>query len=201
MISRSLAKQIQRSQPSLYYSSVRTVITSNSWAATELAAKNETLQQVKKEKFVIVTKAVLNEPSDKVKKLAEEIVRLNPLESISLWKSVQNRLGFTEEDYIGGMPGGFGGGGGGGAAAETKQEAAPEPVKEKEIFDIKIGAVDAKAKIKVIKEVRAITGLGLKEAKELVEKAPVVVKAGAKKEEVDAIKKLLVDAGAAVEVL
>lgn len=93
MISRSLAKQIQRSQPSLYYSSVRTVITSNSWAATELAAKNETLQQVKKEKFVIVTKAVLNEPSDKVKKLAEEIVRLNPLESISLWKSVQ--VGFV----------------------------------------------------------------------------------------------------------
>ncbi len=51
-----------------------------------------------------------------------------------------------------------GGGGGGGAAA-----AAPEPVKEKEAFDIKLTEVDAKSKIKIIKEVRAITGLGLKE--------------------------------------
>lgn len=74
------------------------------------------------------------------------------------------------------MPGGFGGGGGGsGAAAETKQEAAPEPVKEKEIFDIKIGAVDAKAKIKVIKEVRAITGLGLKEVCEIVPSSVVLL--------------------------
>lgn len=71
------------------------------------------------------------------------------------------------------MPGGFGGGGGGsGAAAETKQEAAPEPVKEKEIFDIKIGA---KAKIKVIKEVRAITGLGLKEVCEIVPSSVVLL--------------------------
>lgn len=54
--------------------------------------------------------------------------------------------------------GGLGGGGGGGAAA-----AAPEPVKEKEAFDIKLTEVDAKSKIKIIKEVRAITGLGLKE--------------------------------------
>ncbi len=74
-------------------------------------------------------------------------------------------------------------------------------MKEKEAFDIKIGAVDAKAKIKVIKEIRAITGLGLKEAKELVEKAPVTVKQGVKKEEVEAIKKILLDAGATVEVL
>lgn len=56
-----------------------------------------------------------------------------------------------------------GGGGGGGAAA-----AAPEPVKEKEAFDIKLTEVDAKSKIKIIKEVRAITGLGLKEVSLLV---------------------------------
>jgi len=55
--------------------------------------------------------------------------------------------------------GGMGGGGGGGGAAA----AAPEPVKEKEAFDIKLTEVDAKSKIKIIKEVRAITGLGLKE--------------------------------------
>jgi large subunit ribosomal protein L7/L12 len=99
-----------------------------------------------------------------------------------------------------------GGGGGGGASADSAADATAaaakaEPVKEKEAFDIKIGAVDAKVKIKVIKEVRALTGLGLKEAKDLVEKAPVVLKQGVKKEEVEAIKKILTEAGAVVEVL
>jgi large subunit ribosomal protein L7/L12 len=97
-----------------------------------------------------------------------------------------------------------GGGGGGAPAAGGAAAAAAAPaaeVKEKEAFDVKLGAVDAKAKIKVIKEVRAITGLGLKEAKELVEKAPVVIKAGVKKEEAEQIKKVITDAGGAVEVI
>lgn len=87
---------------------------------------------------------------------------------------------------------------GAGAAAAT---AAKEEVKEKDAFGLKMGAVDAKAKIKVIKEVRTITGLGLKEAKELVEKAPVVLKEGLKKDEAEAFKKLLMDAGATVELV
>jgi ribosomal protein L7/L12 len=61
------------------------------------------------------------------------------------------------------LSGGGGGGGGGGAAAASAPVAAAEPVKEKEAFDVKLGAVDAKVKIKIIKEVRVITGLGLKE--------------------------------------
>ena len=61
--------------------------------------------------------------------------------------------------------------------------------------------MDAKAKIKIIKEVRSITGLGLKEAKDLVEKAPVVVKEGVKKEVVEKLQKQLEDAGASVELL
>lgn len=69
----------------------------------------------------------------------------------------QGRLGFSMEELFAG--GGNMGGGGGGAAAA----AAPEPVKEKEAFDLKLTEVPAAAKIKVIKEVRAITGLGLKE--------------------------------------
>lgn len=56
-----------------------------------------------------------------------------------------------------------GGGGGGGNDAAAAPAAAVEPVKEKEIFDIKLAAVDQKNKIKVIKEVRTITNLGLKE--------------------------------------
>lgn len=88
-----------------------------------------------------------------------------------------------------------------GKAAEAPAAAEPEPEKVKDVFGIKIGAVDAKAKIKIIKEVRAITGLGLKEAKELVEKAPVTIKEGLKKEEAESFKKLLVDAGATVELI
>lgn len=90
---------------------------------------------------------------------------------------------------------------GSGKSAGGAGEAAAEAPKEKDSFSIKMAAVDAKAKIKVIKEVRTITGLGLKEAKELVEKAPVVLKEGLKKDEAEAFKKLLMDAGAAVELV
>lgn len=99
------------------------------------------------------------------------------------------------------MLGGGGGAPAGGNAAAAAAAAAPEPVKEKEDFGIKLGAVDQKSKIKVIKEVRAITGLGLKEAKDLVEKAPVVIKEGVKKEEAENFKKILVEAGAVVDLV
>ena len=81
---------------------------------------------------------------------------------------------------------------GGGAA-----EAAP--VEEQTEFSVVITAVGDK-KINVIKEVRTITGLGLKEAKDLVEAAPKAVKEGVGKDEVAKIKKMLEDAGATVEV-
>jgi large subunit ribosomal protein L7/L12 len=68
-------------------------------------------------------------------------------------------------------------------------------------FDLKLAAVDAKAKIKIIKEVRTITGLGLKEAKELVEKAPVVIKEGLPKDEAAELLKTLKDVGADVELV
>jgi large subunit ribosomal protein L7/L12 len=83
---------------------------------------------------------------------------------------------------------------GGGAAA-----AAPEAVAEKTEFDVILAAIGDK-KINVIKEVRAITSLGLKEAKDLVEAAPKPVKEGVNKEEAAKIKKQLEDAGATVEI-
>jgi len=70
---------------------------------------------------------------------------------------------------------------------------------EKEFFDIKLTSFDAKAKIKVIKEVRALTGLGLKEAKEVVEGAPSVLKKEVKKDEAEEIVKKLTELGAAAE--
>src|SRR6516164_1064000 len=82
---------------------------------------------------------------------------------------------------------------GGGAAA------AAAPAEEKTDFDVILADAGDK-KINVIKEVRAITGLGLKEAKDLVEAAPKPVKEGVNKEEAAKIKKQLEDAGATVEI-
>ena len=77
--------------------------------------------------------------------------------------------------------------------------AAAAPAEEKTEFTVVLAAAGEK-KIEVIKEVRAITGLGLKEAKDLVEGAPKPVKEGVNKEEADKIKKQLEEAGATVEI-
>lgn len=98
------------------------------------------------------------------------------------------------------FPGEFGGGSSGVAAgvAAVPMEEAKE---EKSLFDIKLLGFDAKAKIKVIKEVRAIGGLGLKEAKELVESAPKVIQKDMKKEKAEELKAQLEAIGAQVEIV
>jgi large subunit ribosomal protein L7/L12 len=85
------------------------------------------------------------------------------------------------------------------AAAGGAAAAAPEAAGEKTEFDVILAAIGEK-KINVIKEVRAITSLGLKEAKDLVEAAPKPIKEGVNKEEAAKIKKQLEDAGATVEI-
>jgi large subunit ribosomal protein L7/L12 len=85
--------------------------------------------------------------------------------------------------------------GGGGATAE-----AAAPAEEKTEFDVILQAIDASKKINIIKVVREITALGLKEAKDLVEAAPKPVKEGVAKEEAEAIRAKLTEAGATVEV-
>ena len=84
------------------------------------------------------------------------------------------------------------------AAPATASGDAAAPVEEKTEFDVILTSIGEK-KINVIKEVRAITGLGLKEAKEAVESAPKAIKEGVSKEEADEIKKKLEEAGASVE--
>ena len=84
----------------------------------------------------------------------------------------------------------------GGAAAAAPEEAAAEKTE----FDVKLASFDAASKIKVIKEVRAITELGVKEAKDLVEGAPAVLKKGIKKEEAEAIKEKLAKVGGVVAI-
>ncbi|CAI0398614.1 unnamed protein product [Linum tenue] len=89
---------------------------------------------------------------------------------------------------------GSAGGGGAGAGAAKVEEK-----KEKTAFDVKLEKFDAAAKIKVIKEVRAFTNLGLKEAKELVEKVPVLLKQGVTKDEANSIiEKIKAAGGSAV---
>ena len=84
--------------------------------------------------------------------------------------------------------------GGGGAAAPA------EEAEEKTEFDVELAEYDAKAKVKIIKAVREITGLGLKDAKGLVEGAPSVLKEGVSKDAADEIKKKLEDLGGKVNV-
>ena len=136
--------------------------------------------------------------SPKVQQLCDDVCQLNVLELNEFLQLFKEKAGLSDADLQGG-------GGGGGvmmapAAAAGGDAAAPtEAVEEKEYFDIKLTGFDAKAKIKVIKEVRALTGLGLKEAKEAVEGAPSVLKKEVKKDEAEEILKKLVELGATAE--
>ena len=122
-----------------------------------------------------------------IKALAEQIVGLTLLEAAELKNILKDEYGI--EPAAGGavMMAGPAGGGGDAPAAEEKDE-----------FDVLLMEAGDK-KINVIKEVRAITGLGLKEAKDLVEAGGKAVKEGATKDEAEEIKKKLEEAGAKVE--
>ncbi|KAL7565025.1 hypothetical protein ACA910_020737 [Epithemia clementina (nom. ined.)] len=85
----------------------------------------------------------------------------------------------------------------GGTTAKEEQDAAPAKTE----FDLKLVGFDSKAKIKIIKEIRAVAELGLKEAKELVESAPCTVKKGLSKELAEEMKKKLEETGAQVELV
>jgi len=115
-----------------------------------------------------------------------------------LTEILQKRLGVSTMSFAAPMGGGGGFGGGSPAAGGAPAAAAAAPAEEKTEFDVKLDAVDGDARLKVIKEVRAATGLGLKEAKEVVERAPTVIKAGMKKEEAAELKAKLEAAGAKV---
>src|SRR6201996_5171474 len=119
--------------------------------------------------------------------LEEQIVSLSLLEAATLVKKLEERLGVSAAAAA---PVAVAGGGG--AAAAPAAEAQTE-------FTVVLTAAGAN-KINVIKAVREVTSLGLKEAKDLVDGAPKTVKEGVSKEEAETIKKKFVDAGASVEV-
>ena len=121
-----------------------------------------------------------------LEKLAEELSNLTVLEAADLSKMLEEKWGVSAAAPV--AVAAAAGGDAGGASAEEKTD-----------FEVVLAAIGDK-KINVIKEVRAITGLGLKEAKDLVEGAPKPLKEGVSKDEADEIKKKLEDAGAAVKV-
>ncbi|MBR2964648.1 MAG: 50S ribosomal protein L7/L12 [Lentisphaeria bacterium] len=114
------------------------------------------------------------------------VEKLSVLELSKLVKALEDRLGVSAAAPVA-------------VAAAAPAAAAAAPAEEKTEFDVILSDVGAN-KIAVIKVVREIAGLGLKEAKELVEGAPKAVKEGASKEEADKIKEQLTAAGAKVEV-
>lgn len=128
-----------------------------------------------------------SEVSPNVQKALDAVVSLNMLEVAELATALQDKFGFSSEMMAGSM------GGSGGAAVEE------EVKEEKTIFDVKLTGFDAKSKIKVIKEVRALTGLGLKEAKALVEDVPSILKKDIKKEEAEEIMKKISEVGGTLE--
>ena len=118
--------------------------------------------------------------------LVDQLSALSVLEAAQLSKMLEEKWGVSAAAPVAVAAAG---------AAAPAAEAAPEQTE----FDV-ILAVIGEKKINVIKEVRAITSLGLKEAKDLVEAAPKLVKEGVNKEEAEKIKKQLEDAGATVEI-
>lgn len=121
-----------------------------------------------------------------LEKLVEELSALTVMEAAELSKLLEEKWGVSAAAPVA-VAAVAGGAGDAGAAAEEKTE-----------FDVVLASAGDK-KINVIKEVRAITGLGLKEAKELVESAPKAVKEAVSKDEAEELKKKLEEAGASVE--
>jgi large subunit ribosomal protein L7/L12 len=117
----------------------------------------------------------------------EELGKMTVLELVELKKRIEDEWGITAAAPVAVAAPGVGGPADGGA-----------PVEEKTSFDVVLTGAGAQ-KIQVIKVVRAVTGLGLKEAKDLVDSAPKPVKEGVNQDEADAVKSQLEEAGASVE--
>lgn len=127
--------------------------------------------------------------TEKAKQVVETIKAMSVLELAEVARFLKEEFGISDAVpmAVAGVPGGVAGASGGGEAAE-----------EKTSFDVILAEVGAN-KIQVIKELRTVTTLGLKEAKDLVDAAPKPVKTGATKEEAENIKKKLEAAGAKVQ--
>ena len=121
-----------------------------------------------------------------VESILESIEKLTLLEAAELVKAMEEKFGVSAAAPVAVA-----------AVAAAPAEAAAEEASEVNVI---LASVPADKKIAVLKEVRAITGLGLKEAKDLVDGAPKAIKEGVKREDAEAIKKQLEEAGATIEI-
>jgi large subunit ribosomal protein L7/L12 len=137
-----------------------------------------------------------------VSAIVDELAGLTLLEVMDLVDVMREKKGVNELPImmlmvpgmgVRGVPKGISKGGGGGAGGAVEEKKA-----EKTAFDLKLDAFEAASKIKVIKEVRTFTSLGLKEAKDLVEKVPTLLKKGVTKEEAESIIAKMKEVGAKV---
>jgi large subunit ribosomal protein L7/L12 len=119
-----------------------------------------------------------------LEKIAEELSSLTVIEAADLSKMLEEKWGVSAAAPV--------------AVAVAAGDGAGEAAEEQTEFDVVLTSYGEK-KINVIKEVRALTGLGLKEAKDVVESAPKAIKEGVSKDEAEVLKKKLEDAGATVE--
>lgn len=172
----------------------------NSSTISNLSARrcSTSAQEIPKEGGPVPSTENTNpKPSDRVSKLADDIAGLTLLEVSDLTDVLKNKFDIKEMPIMTMMMPGMGmpmmprGGGKAGVAKVEEKQA-------KTIFDLKLESYDAASKIKIIKEVRTFTDLGLKEAKDLVEKTPALLKKGVTKEEGDKIIEKLKDLGAKV---
>ena len=119
--------------------------------------------------------------------ILEAISNMTVMEVVDLISAMEEKFGVTAAAAVAAAPAAAGGGDAGGAAEEQTE------------FDVVMSSFGS-SKVSVIKAVRGVTGLGLKEAKELVESAPSNIKEGVAKDEAEDVKKQLEEAGASVEV-
>lgn len=137
-------------------------------------------------------------PTERVFKLVEEIAGLTLMEISELGTIIMKRMKMTEPPTIGVLKGGAAGLAGMAMKAPAAAAAKEEKKAEKTVFELKLDSFEAASKIKVIKEVRSFTDLGLKEAKDLVEKTPSVLRKGVSKEEGEQIIEKMKAIGAKV---
>lgn len=126
--------------------------------------------------------------SAKTDEILESLKTLTLLEAAELVKQIEEAFGVSAAAPVGGV------------VVAAAAGAAAEAVEEKTEFDVVLEEVPADKKIAVLKVVRGITGLGLKEAKDLVEAAPKALKEGVSKDDAEAAKKELEEAGAKVSI-
>uniref|UniRef100_A0A7S3E6W2 50S ribosomal protein L12, chloroplastic n=1 Tax=Rhodosorus marinus TaxID=101924 RepID=A0A7S3E6W2_9RHOD len=141
-------------------------------------------------------------PTEKIGKLLDDILALNMLEVRELTTHLKDKLGVGDipmgmpmaaQPVAAAAPATAAPAGDGGAASEEPK------AEEKSVFTVKLAAFDQAKKIALIKEVRAVTGLGLKEAKALVDEAPNVVREGVPKDEAQELKAKLEELGGTVD--